>query len=96
MLIEDEDVEVPAWHALVGRHFCRDRPHGRLGIDACGFLHVLEQQQGARPPVLDDLDLAGLQIGDRVSGSVRHAHVEAHDVHAGSEHVWRVLLGERG
>ena len=92
MLIEDEDVEVPARHPLVARDLRRHGAQRRLAVDACGFLHVLEQQHGKRPPVLDDLDLVRLQIRDGLSGPVGHADVEAHDVHARPEHPLRTLL----
>ena len=85
VLIEEQDVEMPARRALVGRDFRRDRPQRRLAIDAGGLLHVLEQQHRPRLSVLDDLHLVRLQIGDRPPGRVRHPHVEADDVDARPE-----------
>ena len=47
---------------------------------------MLKEEGGPGMAVLDDLDLVLAKIRDWPAGAVGHAHVEPHQIRAGSEH----------
>ncbi len=84
-LVEDQEIQVPAWESLVGGDLGGHRPCGRIDKHFSRLGHPLKQQSRTTGAILSDDNLILSKISDGSSGGIHHADVHADQVDAGAE-----------